>query len=63
MRSILLKASRIALMDAARGKGHKIMSGEVLKSNANMLKLMNRLGFGIDYSPEEANIKRVSKVL
>ena len=50
-------------MDAARGKGHKIMSGEVLKSNANMLKLMDRLGFGIDYSPEEANIKRVSKVL
>jgi acetyltransferase len=53
----------IALMDAARGKGLKIMSGEVLKSNANMLKLMDRLGFGIEDSPEDVSIKRVSKVL
>ena len=53
----------IALMDAARGKGLKIMSGEVLKNNANMLKLMDRLGFGIEDSAEDASIKRVSKAL
>jgi len=53
----------VALMDAARGKGLKVMAGEVLKTNSNMLKLMNRLGFSIQDSPEEANIKRVSKVL
>jgi len=52
-----------ALMDAARGKGLKIMSGEVLKTNANMLKLMNRLGFSVHDSDEDANIKRVSKML
>jgi acetyltransferase len=53
----------IALMDAARGKGLKIMSGEVLKSNANMLKLMTRLGFDSADSSEDINIKRVSKIL
>jgi len=53
----------IALMDAARGKGLKIMSGEVLKNNAPMLKLMTRLGFSIEDSPDDNNIKRVSKAL
>lgn len=53
----------IALMDAARAKGLKLMEGEVLKTNANMLKLMNRLGFGVADNPDDANIKRVSKVL
>jgi acetyltransferase len=53
----------IALMDAARAKGLKIMEGEVLKTNANMLKLMNRLGFTIQESSDDANIKRVSKLL
>jgi acetyltransferase len=53
----------LALMDAARGKGLKIISGEVLKNNANMLKLMGRLGFSTEDSAEDASIKRVSKVL
>lgn len=53
----------VALMDAARGKGLKIMSGEVLKNNANMLKLMGRLGFSTEDSAEDNSIKRVSKVL
>ena len=53
----------IALMDAARAKGLKIMEGEVLKTNANMLKLMNRLGYSVAESSVDANIVRVSKVL
>ena len=53
----------IALMDAARAKGLKIMEGEVLKTNTSMLKLMNRLEFSVTESPDDANIKRVSKVL
>ena len=52
----------IALMDAARAKGLKIMEGEVLKTNTSMLKLMNRLEFSVAESPDDANIKRVSKV-
>lgn len=52
-----------ALIDAARGKGLKIMVGEVLKNNTPMLKLMARLGFSIEDSAEDASIKRVAKVL
>ncbi|HAI68036.1 MAG TPA: GNAT family N-acetyltransferase, partial [Gammaproteobacteria bacterium] len=33
------------LMDAARTKGLKIIQGEVLSNNHNMLKLMNQLRF------------------
>ena len=53
----------IALMDAARAKGLKIMIGEVLKNNANMLKLMHRLEFSMEDSAEDATIKRVVKML
>jgi acetyltransferase len=53
----------IALMDAARGKGLKLMLGEVLKNNTHMLKLMERLGFSIEDSKEDSSIKSVSKVL
>ena len=52
-----------ALMDAARAKGLKVMAGEVLKTNANMLKLMNRLGFSIEDRIDDDNIKRVRKIL
>lgn len=52
-----------ALMDAARSKGLKTMEGEVLGNNRNMLKLMNRLGFAVETSPEDDGIKNVSKVL
>ncbi|MBZ0105622.1 MAG: bifunctional acetate--CoA ligase family protein/GNAT family N-acetyltransferase [Sulfuricella denitrificans] len=52
-----------ALMDAARSKGLKIMEGEVLGNNRNMLKLMTRLGFSIETSPEDDGIKNVRKVL
>jgi len=53
----------VALMDAARSKGLKIMEGEVLKNNASMLKLMKRLGFSIESSHEDESIKIIRKVL
>jgi acetyltransferase len=52
-----------ALMDAARSKGLKVMEGEVLKNNRSMLKLMNRLGFTVEQSPDDDSIKRVYKEL
>ncbi len=52
-----------ALMDAARSKGLKLMEGEVLKSNASMLKLMQRLNFSIENSAEDDSVKKVRKVL
>jgi acetyltransferase len=53
----------IALMDIARSKGLKIMEGEVLNNNVNMLKLMERLDFTITVNPEDSSIKIVRKVL
>ena len=52
-----------ALMDAARSKGLKVMEGEVLKSNASMLKLVQRLNFSIETSPDDDSVKKVRKVL
>ncbi len=53
----------MALMDAARSKGLKVIEGEVLRNNANMLHLMERLGFTIESNPEDESIKSVRKVL
>ncbi|MDP2805648.1 MAG: bifunctional acetate--CoA ligase family protein/GNAT family N-acetyltransferase [Gallionellaceae bacterium] len=52
-----------ALMDAARSKGLKVIEGEVLRNNADMLHLMDRLGFKVETSPEDDSIKSVRKVL
>lgn len=52
-----------ALMDAARSKGLKVIEGEVLKNNSDMLLLMDRLGFIVGNSAEDDNIKAVRKVL
>lgn len=51
------------LFDAAREKGLRVMEGEVLKNNENMLKLMSRLEFSIETSAEDNSIKHVRKVL
>lgn len=51
------------LMDAARAKGIRLMEGEVLKSNRNMLKLCASLGFRIEPHPEDDAIKRVMREL
>jgi acetyltransferase len=53
----------LALLDAARAKGLKIIEGEVLNNNAGMLKLMHRLGFSVEVSPDDDSIKKVRKVL
>jgi acetyltransferase len=52
-----------SLMDAARSKGLKVIEGEVLKNNADMLHLMDRLGFKVETSTEDDSIKTVRKVL
>lgn len=52
-----------ALMDAARSKGLKVMTEEILNENDRMIKLANRLGFIIVNSPEDSGIKLVSKML
>jgi acetyltransferase len=52
-----------AMMDAARSKGLKVIEGEVLRNNSDMLQLMDRLGFIVSNSPEDDNIKSVRKVL
>jgi acetyltransferase len=52
-----------ALMDIARDKGLTRIEGEVLKNNANMLKLMKRLGFDAVAHPDDASIKLVYKSL
>jgi acetyltransferase len=51
------------LMDAARAKGLKVIEGEVLKNNESILHLMTRLGFSIETSEEDPDIKSVRKAL
>jgi acetyltransferase len=53
----------VSLMDAARSKGLKVIEGEVLTNNHNMLKLTHRLGFSHKLSAEDQGITKVSKVL
>lgn len=51
------------LMEAAKTKGLKVIEGEVLKNNTDMLHLMERLGFEIRTSEEDDSIKVVRKAL
>jgi acetyltransferase len=52
-----------ALMDAARSKGLKVIEGEVLKNNTDMLSLMDRMGFEVVTSADDDTIKSVRRVL
>lgn len=52
-----------ALIEAARQRGFKIMDGEILANNLNMLKLVERLGFSIHTNPGDQSIKVVKKPL
>ena len=52
-----------ALIDAARQKKLQRMYGEVLATNAGMLKLMESLGFSVTTSSEDPTIKVVSYAL
>ncbi|MHB1215622.1 MAG: bifunctional acetate--CoA ligase family protein/GNAT family N-acetyltransferase [Thiobacillus sp.] len=51
------------LMDVARGKGLKVMDGEVLKTNRTMLKLVEALGFRAESHPEDATVRKISRAL
>ena len=50
-------------MDAARSKGLRLLEGEVLENNHNMLHLLTRMGFSIEVSLEDHGIKKVSTTL
>ena len=52
-----------SLMDAARSKGLRVIEGEVLENNRNMLQLMARMGFAVETSSEDRGIKKVSAAL
>ena len=51
------------LMAAARAKGMKIMQGDVLCNNANMLRFVENLGFTIEPHPDDIGLKSVIRVL
>jgi acetyltransferase len=51
------------LMDVARGRGLKVMEGEVLKTNQPMLKLVKALGFRIEPHPEDDSVRRIAREL
>ncbi|MEJ2256644.1 MAG: bifunctional acetate--CoA ligase family protein/GNAT family N-acetyltransferase [Woeseiaceae bacterium] len=51
------------LMAIARDRELDVMEGQVISSNARMLKLMTSLGFSTSVDPEDHSIKRVTKVL
>ncbi|MDT8376165.1 MAG: bifunctional acetate--CoA ligase family protein/GNAT family N-acetyltransferase [Mariprofundaceae bacterium] len=52
-----------ALIEASRQRGIRRMSGEILTSNSNMLKLTRTLGFSAHTSSDDPGIQEVSKVL
>jgi acetyltransferase len=51
------------LMEAARAKGLKVIQGEVLSNNHNMLKLITKLGFTAVLDEEDRSLTLVSKNL
>lgn len=52
-----------ALIDAARGRGLKYMSGDYLAENTRMLAFVSHLGFVISPHPEDPGLKRGVLVL
>jgi acetyltransferase len=53
----------LALMDAARGRGLKMMQGDVLANNPRMLKLLTNLGFTVTPSEEDPSLRRAVREL
>ena len=51
------------LMGAARQRGFRKITGEVLANNAHMLTLMQILGFTVRASKEDPSIRDVNKDL
>lgn len=52
-----------SLIDSARGRGLKSMTGDVLSDNHNMLSLARKLGFSVKTSFEDSSITTISKKL
>ncbi|NOQ79491.1 MAG: GNAT family N-acetyltransferase [Gammaproteobacteria bacterium] len=52
-----------ALIEAARQVGIKVMDGEILANNHNMLKLAVNLGFNVHTSTDDPGLRVVSKLL
>jgi acetyltransferase len=52
-----------ALIEAARGVGMRRMHGDVLATNARMLRFVARLGFGAQADPVDARLVRVELAL
>ena len=52
-----------ALIEAARQRGIKVMDGEILANNHNMLKLAGKLGFSMHTNPDDSGIEMARKVL
>jgi len=51
------------LMDAARQRGFKEMTGEVMLENVDMLQLVNDLGFTITPKTDDPAIRTLTKLL
>jgi len=51
------------LMDAARQRGFKEMTGEVMLENVDMLQLVNDLGFTITPNTDDSAIRTLTKLL
>lgn len=53
----------IALMETLQERHGKVIEGDVLASNRNMLDFVTRLGFEIRPHPDQPNVKRVGRKL
>jgi acetyltransferase len=51
------------LMEAAKARGIKVMEGEILTSNTQMISLVRHLGFTVHTSADDPNIKVVHRAL
>jgi acetyltransferase len=52
-----------ALIDAARQRGFREMTGEILSSNRHMLELVRNLDFQVRSRPDDPSVKTVSRAL
>jgi acetyltransferase len=52
-----------AIIGTARSRGLKRMEGQVLSSNATMLRFARGLGFKVEAVPRDLTIRRVVKTL
>jgi acetyltransferase len=53
----------MALMEVAKARGLRVMEGEILSENGNMLSLARRLGFTLRACEDDAGVQQASKVL